>query len=132
MKIIIMGCGMVGAELAALLDSEENQVTVLDLDPDRFERLPPTFKGEAVIGDGTEGEELEKAGVQEADAFVALTEEDNRNILAAQTARHIYDVPRVLCRIYDPARSELYEELGLDTFSPTRIVAHLLRQKLVG
>jgi trk system potassium uptake protein TrkA len=127
-----MGCGMVGAELATLLDSEENQVTVLDLDPDRFEQLPPTFKGEALIGDGTEAEDLERAGVQEADAFVALTEEDNRNILAAQMAKHIYDVPRVLCRIYGPARSELYEELGLETFSPTRIVAHLLRQKLVG
>lgn len=132
MKVIIMGCGLVGAELAALLDSEENQVTILDLDADRFERLPPTFKGEALVGDGTETEDLERAGVGGADAFVALTEEDNRNILAAQTARHIYGVPRVLCRVYDPARSELYEELGLETFSPTRIVAHLLRQKLVG
>ncbi|MDP6347154.1 MAG: TrkA family potassium uptake protein [Dehalococcoidia bacterium] len=132
MKVIIMGCGLVGAELATLLDSEENQVTILDLDPDSFERLPPTFKGEALIADGTEPEDMERAGIEEADAFIALTEEDNRNILATQMARDIYNVSRVLCRIYDPARSELYEELGLETFSPTRIVAHLLRQRLVG
>ena len=127
-----MGAGLVGAELAALLDSEENQVTVLDMDPDQFEHLPPTFKGEALLGDGTDGDDLVRAGVEAADAFVALTDEDNMNILTAQLAKHIYGVPRVLCRINDPARSELYEELGLETFSPTRVVAHLLRQKLVG
>lgn len=132
MKVIIVGCDLVGAELASLLDAEENQVTVLDVDTDKFERLPPTFKGEALLGDGSDADDLTRAGVGEADAFVALTDEDNRNILAAQLAKHIYAVPRVLCRINDPARSELYEELGLETFNPTRIVAHLLRQKLVG
>ena len=125
-----MGCGLVGAELATLLDSEENQVTILDLDPDSFERLPPTFKGEALIADGTEPEDLERAGIEEADVFIVLTQGDNRNIMASQIAKHVFNVPRVLCRIYDPLRRDLFSSLGLEAISPTTVFAQILKEKL--
>jgi trk system potassium uptake protein TrkA len=130
MKVIIMGCGRVGARLAGLLAAEGHKVTVLDTDAYSFRRLPPDFGGTALLGNGLDEDALKKAGIQEADAFVAVTQGDNRNIMAAQIAKHIFNVPRVLCRIYDPLRQELYETLGLETISPTKIFAQLLKEKL--
>ena len=132
MKIIIMGCGRVGARLASLLDADGHTVTVLDTDTYSFRRLPPTFKGNALIGSGTNVDALRRAGIEEADIFVALTQGDNRNVMAAQTAKHIFNVPRAVCRIYDPLRSELYTTLGLETISPTIVFSDLLREKLEG
>ena len=131
MKVVIMGCGRVGSRLAALLDSEGHQVTVLDVNSGSFRRLVPTFKGTALLGDGTDEDSLRKAGIEEADAFVAVTQGDNRNVMAAQIAKHIFNVPKVICRIYDPLREELYQTLGLDAVSPTTVLAQLLREKLV-
>ncbi len=131
MKVVIMGCGRVGANLAALLDGEGHEITVLDVDSSSFRRLPPTFSGVALLGDGTDQEALRKAGIEETDAFVAVTQGDNRNVMAAQIAKHIFNIPRVLCRIYDPLRRDLYEDLGLEAFSPTTIFAELLRGKLI-
>jgi len=131
MRVVIMGCGRVGAQLAALLDSEGHQVTVLDVNSGSFSRLVPTFKGTALLGDGTDEDSLRKAGIEEADAFVAVTQGDNRNVMAAQIAKHIFNVPKVLCRIYDPLREELYETLGLDAISPTTVLAQLLKEKLI-
>ncbi len=130
MKIVIMGCGRVGAQLAKLLDAEGHAVTVLDIDSYSFRRLPPEFNGTALIGSGANEETLKKAGIEEADIFVALTQGDNRNVMAAQIAKHIFNVPRVVCRIYDPLRQELYNTLGLETFSPTTIFAQMLKEKL--
>jgi len=130
MKIVIMGCGRVGAQLAGLLDAEGHAVTVLDTDSYSFRRLPPEFNGTALIGSGANEETLKKAGIEEADIFVALTQGDNRNVMAAQIAKHIFNVPRVVCRIYDPLRQELYNTLGLETFSPTTIFAQMLKEKL--
>jgi len=130
MKIVIMGCGRVGAQLAGLLDAEGHAVTVLDIDSYSFRRLPPEFNGTALIGSGADEETLKKAGIEEADIFVALTQGDNRNVMAAQIAKHIFNVPRVVCRIYDPLRQELYNTLGLETFSPTTIFAQMLKGKL--
>ena len=132
MKIIIMGCGRVGARLAGLLDADGHTVTILDMESYSFRRLPPDFKGTALIGNGTHEETLKKAGIEEADAFVALTQGDNRNVMASQIAKHIFNVPRVICRIYDPIRQELYTSLGLEAFSPTTIFAQILKEKLVG
>ena len=132
MKIIIMGCGRVAARLASLLDDDGHDVTVLDTDAYSFRRLPPTFKGNALIGSGTNEDALRRAGIEEADIFVALTQGDNRNVMAAQTAKHIFNVPRAVCRIYDPLRSELYSTLGLETISPTMVFADLLQEKLEG
>ncbi len=130
MKVVIMGCGRVGARLAELLAADGHTVTVLDTDAYSFRRLPPEFNGTALIGSGADEEILKKAGIEEADIFVALTQGDNRNVMAAQIAKHIFNVPRVVCRIYDPLRQELYNTLGLETFSPTTIFAQMLKEKL--
>jgi trk system potassium uptake protein TrkA len=130
MKVIIMGCGRVGARLAALLDSEGHEVTVIDTDAYSFRRLPPSFKGTTLLGNGIDEEVLRKAGIEQADAFVAVTQGDNRNIMANQIAKHIFNVPKVICRIYDPLRQELFETLGLETVSSTTIFARILKEKL--
>jgi len=130
MKVVIMGCGRVGAQLAALLDGEGHFVAILDTDAYSFRRLPSTFSGTALLGNGIDEEALRKAGIEEADAFVAVTQGDNRNVMAAQIAKHIFNVPKVICRIYDPLRRELYITLGLEAFSPTTIFAQMLKKKL--
>ncbi|MBE9477903.1 MAG: TrkA family potassium uptake protein [Chloroflexi bacterium] len=130
MKAVIMGCGRVGARLAGLLDADGHSVTILDTDTYSFRRLPPTFKGNALVGNGLDQEVLKRAGIEEADAFVATTQGDNRNVMAAQIAKHIFNVPKVVSRIYDPLRQELYSTLGLETISPTTIFAQILREKL--
>jgi|ERR1035437_2160560 trk system potassium uptake protein TrkA len=131
MKILIMGCGRTGAHLAASLDEDGHTVTILDTNDYSFRRLPSGFKGTALVGDGTNDETLKKAGIVEMDAFVAVTQGDNRNILAAQIAKHLFNCPKVLLRIYDPMRRELYNNLGLEAFSPTTIFAQLLKDNLL-
>jgi trk system potassium uptake protein TrkA len=132
MKIVIMGCGRVGGRLAGLLDTEGHDVAILDLDDYSFRRLPSEFEGAALVGNGTDEDTLKKAGIEQADAFIALTQGDNRNIMACQIAKHIFNVPRVLCRTYDPLRQELFGSLGIETFSPTTIFAQMLSEKLLG
>jgi len=131
-NVVIMGCGRVGAQLAALLDEDGHKVTILDRDTYSFRWLPSAFKGTPLVGDGTDEESLKKAGIEEADAFVAVTQGDNRNVMAAQIAKEVFNVPKVVCRIYDPLREELYHTLGLETISPTKVGAQLLRDKVVG
>ena len=130
MNIIIMGCGRVGAELSRLLDADGHKVTILDSDPASFEKLPVDFKGIALLESATDEEGLERANIREADAFVAVTREDDKNAMAGQIAKRIFDVPRVICRIYDPLREEFYESLGLEGISPTVVFAKLLKDKL--
>ena len=132
MNVVIMGCGRVGAQLAALLEEAGHKVTILDRDAYSFHRLPSSFNGTPLVGDGTDEESLKKAGIEEADAFVAVTQGDNRNVMAAQIAKEVFNVPKVVCRIYDPLREEIYHTLGLDTISPTKVGAQLLRGKVVG
>jgi trk system potassium uptake protein TrkA len=130
MKIVIMGCGRVGARLAGLLDIEGHDVSIIDTDAYSFRRLPPEFGGNALVGNGMDEDSLKEAGIEEANAFISLTQGDNRNIMGAQIAKHIFKVPRVLCRIYDPLRRELFNSLGLEAFSPTTIFAQMLKEKL--
>ncbi len=130
MKIVIMGCGRVGARLAGILDKNGHSVTILDSDSYSFRRLPTDFQGTALLGNGIDEESLRRAGIEEADAFIALTQGDNRNIMSTQMAKHIFNVPRTLCRIYDPLRRDLYEKLGVEAISPTTIFAEILREKL--
>ena len=130
MKVIIMGCGRVGAELATLLDREGNDVTVLDLTASAFSRLPANFGGRTVVGNGIDIDVLRRAGLASADAFVTVTQGDNRNVMAAQIAKHIFNVKDVVCRIYDPIREELYHSLGLRTISPTKVGAELMKRAL--
>jgi trk system potassium uptake protein TrkA len=103
------------------LDEENHDVTILDLNANQFKRfLPESFSGRKITGNAVDQDVLRRAGIEEADAFVALTQGDNRNITASQVAKHIFDVQRVVCRIKDPIREEMYNELGLRTVSPTR------------
>jgi trk system potassium uptake protein TrkA len=131
MNIVIMGCGRVGAQLANLLETEGHTISVLDINDHSFRRLSPSFNGTALVGDGTDEETLKKAGIDKADAFVAVTEGDNRNVMAAQIAKHIFNIPKVVCRIYDPLRKDIYETLGLEAISPTTVFAQLLKEKVL-
>ncbi len=130
MKVVIMGCGRVGARLASLLEQDGHSVTIIDNDSYSFRRLAPDFQGTALIGNGIDEDVLRSAGIEEAGAFIALTQGDNRNIMATQIAKHIFNVPRAVCRIYDPLRRDMYAELGIETISPTTIFAQILREKL--
>jgi trk system potassium uptake protein TrkA len=136
-KVLIVGCGRVGSRLASELDEEGHEVTIVDRDPGSFSRaasreaLSQDFKGNFLVGDGTEADLLRRAGIEEADSFVAVTEGDNRNIMAAQIAKQIYKVPRVVCRIYDPIREESYRKLGLEVFCPTIEGSRRVRQMLM-
>ncbi|HUV53184.1 MAG TPA: TrkA family potassium uptake protein [Dehalococcoidia bacterium] len=132
MKVIIMGCSRVGAQLATEFDAEGHKVTIIDVDSYSFRKLPNTFKGTALVGSGLDEESLKKAGIEEADVFIAVTQGDNRNVMACQIAKHIYRIPKVVCRIYDPIREDMYRNLGLRTVSPTKVVAKLLREQIEG
>ena len=130
MRVLIMGCGRVGARLAVQMDAEGHDVTVVDIDSKAFTRLPPSYKGYTMTGDATDISMLTTAGIESADVFVAVTQGDNRNIMAAQVAKQIYGVSRVVCRIYDPLRQELFQELGLQTFSPTTVLTSMIHDVL--
>lgn len=132
MNVIIMGCGRVGALLAGMMDSEGHKVTILDINSSSFRRLPPDFGGVALLGSGIDEDTLRKAGIEEADVFISVTQGDNRNVMATQMAKHIFKVHRVICRIYDPIREEMYRSLGLETMSPTKIGANRLREIIGG
>src|SRR6266540_275023 len=117
MRVVIVGCGRVGAGLATSLADASDRVTVIDKDPKAFERLGEDFAGQTVEGIGFDRDVLELAGIASADALVAVTSGDNSNVVAARVARDAYRVPRVIARIHDPRRAAIYEELGVVTVS---------------
>ncbi len=119
MKIIIMGCGRVGSQVSQLLVSQGHDVTVIDHDVDALARLGTEFRGKIVHGLGFDRNVLLEAGVETAEGFVAASPSDNANIIAARIARNIFRVPRVVARLYDPVRAEVYQRLGLTTISST-------------
>jgi trk system potassium uptake protein TrkA len=130
-KIVILGCGRVGSTLATMLDQAGHEVSVIDFSSESFQRLSPDFRGETIPGNGVDEEVLIRAGIKEADAFVAVTNGDNRNIMASQIAKEIFHVKKVMCRIYDPIREETYHELGLETISPTKVGAQIFFDEIV-
>jgi len=125
-KVVILGCGRVGATLANMLDKAGHQVLVVDYSSDSFRRLDTRFSGETLIGNGVDEEILMRAGIKDADVYIAVTNDDNRNMMASQIAKEIFNVKKVICRIYDPIRESTYSELGLETFCPTKIGAQML------
>lgn len=131
MNVLIMGCGRVGARIAGILDQQGHQVTVLDTNAASFRRLPDGYQGRRLIGNGMDGPVLENSGIREMDAFLACTQGDNRNYFASMVAKEIYGVSRVLCRIYDPVREQIFRDLGLETFSPTSIGAQIMVDMLL-
>jgi trk system potassium uptake protein TrkA len=131
MKVVIMGCGRIGSRLANMLDSEGHDVSIIDMNAEAFGRLNPEFGGNTIVGTGIDEDVLKSAGIEQADAFVAVTNEDNPNIMASQIAKHIFGVPEVLCRIYDPVREDTYHLLGLDTVCPTTMISNVIREHIV-
>jgi trk system potassium uptake protein TrkA len=121
MRVVILGCGRVGARIGARLDSEKHTVSIIDVAPEAFERLPGDFHGRVVLGEGIDFDVLREAGIERADAFCALSDSDNTNIMASEIAREVFHVGRVITRMYDPVRSDTFKALGLETFCPTRI-----------
>jgi trk system potassium uptake protein len=119
MKILIIGCGRVGAGLANTLATRGHSVTVVDKDPIAFEKLGGKYKGQMIPGVGFDRDVLLKAGIERADGFAAVTASDEANVIAARIARDIFHVPRVVARLYDVRQAEIYKRLGLQTIAPT-------------
>jgi trk system potassium uptake protein TrkA len=119
MHVIVIGCGRVGSRLASLLSSLGHSVAVIDRNAQAFEELGTSFSGSRLVGVGFDREILTKAGINHADAVVAVTGGDNSNVVAATIALDDFHVPRVVARIADPVRAELFAKLGITTISPT-------------
>lgn len=131
MHIVIMGCGRVGSTLAHSLESRGHTVAVIDQDADSFRRLGADFSGLTVTGIGFDGEVLRQAGIERADAFAAVSSGDNSNIISARLARETFGVPRVVARIYDQRRAQVYERLGIPTVATVRWTADRMVRHLV-
>ncbi|OQY83883.1 MAG: potassium transporter TrkA [Chloroflexi bacterium UTCFX4] len=127
MKLIILGCGRVGVRLAHTMHSAGHEVTIVDRNRDAFTKLGADYGGKMILGTGIDQDVLRKAGIEQADAFVAVTNGDNTNAMAAQIAKHIFGVPRVVARLYDPVREETYRLLGLETVCATVMGADKIR-----
>lgn len=123
MHIVIVGCGRVGAALTVQLAKAGHSVAIVDKRQDAFDRLPPGFEAKTVVGTGFDREVLEEAGIHDAGAFVAVTNGDNSNIVSARVAREHFHVPKVIARIYDPQRAEIYERLNIPTVASARWAA---------
>jgi trk system potassium uptake protein TrkA len=121
-KIVIVGCGRVGASVAEGYDQTGHQVLVIDSSTAAFDRLPSSFGGTAIRGDGTDEDVLKRAGAEGADVFLALTEGDNRNVMAAQLAAEELGIERVIAKINDPLRAKAYAELGIATLCRTGLM----------
>ncbi len=132
MKIVIVGCGRVGAFLAGLLDSGGHDVTIIDLERASFVHLPPAFRGTTLLGNGTDLEILRQAGIDKTDALFALTPGDNRNLMSAQVAKQIFGVKHVIAKVNDPIRANTYRQNGIETVSRTSILGTLLEAMLMG
>ena len=126
MKAVIVGCGRVGGLLAASLDASGHDVIIIDLQTRAFDRLPATFGGEAFRGDGTDEDALRRSGAAGADFFLALTEGDNRNIMAAQLAHEALGIATVYAKVNDPMRAQAYAELGIGTVCRSTMMADAL------
>ena len=131
-KIVILGCGRVGSTLAKQMSGEGHEVTVLDQTSDSFRRLGTKFKGQRLVGSGLDQDLLKRAHLADADVFIAVTQGDNTNIMAAQIAREVFAIPRVMARIYDPIRAQAYRELGITTLCTTTLAAGLLHDAALG
>lgn len=123
MHVVIGGCGRVGSQLTVTLARQGHTATVIDKNARAFERLPPGFEGQTLVGMVFDRETLEDAGIRDAGAYIAVTNGDNSNIVSARVAKEHYDVARVVARIYDPRRAEIYQRLGIKTVATVRWAA---------
>jgi len=126
-NVVIVGCGRTGAFLAELLDQGGGDtVSIVDVERSAFSRLPSNFKGTPVLGNGTDMDILRQAGIESANAFLALTQGDNRNLMSAQVGKQIFGVKQVIAKVNDPIRAHTYRQHGIGTFSRTTIIGTLL------
>ncbi len=130
MKVIVMGCGRIGSQVSQLLSDQGHEVTIIDHDDNSDGRLGSNFKGRIIKGLGFDRNILIQAGIEQVEAFAAASQSDNANIVAARIARNIFHVPRVVARLYDPRRAEIYQRLGLTTISSTNWGAERIFQVL--
>jgi trk system potassium uptake protein len=119
MHVLIMGCGRVGSELSHALGKAGHDVVVIDKKAEAFYKYPPGEHARRITGLGFDRDVLEEAGVRDADAFIAVSSGDNSNIVSARVALEHYHVPKVIARIYDPRRAEIYERLNIPTVATT-------------
>ena len=131
MYVIIVGCGRIGSELAKILSNEKHDVVVIDKNPRVFESLGKNFNGFTFVGNGFDIELLKLAGIEKADALCAVTNSDNVNLIAAQAAKKIFNIKKVIARVYNPNRANIYRVLGLDIISGVNLVAAMIRDKIV-
>ncbi len=118
MHVVIMGCGRTGSQLARRLEEEGHSVTVIDKDPSAFHMLGTGFKGRTITGIGFDRDALVSAGIERADAFIAVSSGDNSNIVSSRVAKTVFRVPKVITRIYDPRRAQIYRGMGIPTVAP--------------
>lgn len=128
---VIMGCGRVGSSLAQAIESRGHSVAIIDQNPDAFRRLPSGFSGQKVTGVGFDRDTLLQAGIEDTYAFAAVSDGDNSNVLAARVARETYGVDNVVARIYDPARAEIYQRLGIPTVATVRWTADQVLRRML-
>ena len=121
--IIIVGCGRLGANLANTLSDNNGNVLIMDTSKEAFRRLSSDFGGLSLVGSGTDLDDLHTARIEKADAVIAVTNDDNINIMVAQLARELFHVERVIARLYDPERESVYQQLGIDTICPAILSA---------
>ena len=131
MHVVIMGCGRLGSTLAHNLDARGHSVAVIDQNADAFRRLGAEFGGITVTGIGFDRDVLRSAGIERADAFAAVSSGDNSNIISARLARETFGVSRVVARIYDSKRAQVYERLGIPTVATIRWAADRMVRHLV-
>jgi trk system potassium uptake protein TrkA len=129
--IVIMGCGRVGSTIAHILEDQGHSVAVIDRDPEAFRKLPSGFKGSRITGVGFDRDVLSEAGIEHADAFAAVSSGDNSNVIAARVARESFAVGRVVARIYDPRRADVYQRLGIPTVATVRWTADQMLRRLL-
>jgi trk system potassium uptake protein TrkA len=129
--VVIMGCGRVGSTLARSLEDRNHTVSIIDSNPDAFRRLGPTFNGTKVTGMGFDQGVLDRAGIEKADAFAAVSSGDNSNIIAARVARETFGIQQVVARIYDPGRAEVYQRLGIPTVATVRWTSDQILRRLL-
>lgn len=132
MNIIVIGCGKVGSRLAQILADDGHDIVIVDSDRSSFKMLTPDFNGVTIVGVPIDQDVLKQAGIETADAFAAVTPDDNINIMACQVAKEIFKVPKVMARIYNPEREHVFHQFGLETICPTNMSVDVIRSKILG
>jgi trk system potassium uptake protein TrkA len=129
--VVIMGCGRVGSTLARSVEKRGHTVAVIDSNPDAFRRLGPTFSGDKITGVGFDQSVLGEANIEQAHAFAAVSSGDNSNIISARVARETFGIDKVVARIYDPGRAEVYQRLGIPTVATVKWTSDQILRRLM-